>query len=382
LASTYNAITVGLTSGAHESGNATPHPTPGLGIYSGNALLRTRPDLVAPQSFTSYATPLVSGAAALLIELGHNDPGLSHGSQTVPEGPDYVIQNAETSEVIRSALMAGANRQVWTDYGSSTFASANGLDARYGAGQLDVYQSYHILAAGEHDSQQAGQSADMGAYGFDYQPQFAAQDVATYSFSVGLESLESLSASLAWNAAAEIDVTGLSPTYSASLANFDLLLYKLTDAGRSLVEDSLSTQDNTENLWLASLGPGDYELEVLRADDGLGNWDYGLSWHRAGVGLSADLDGDGLVGLTDFGILKAHFGEPGGRAEGDVDGNGLVDLTDFGILKSSFGKTFEPMTPDSGLAQSAVPEPAGLLLAALGGLLTAGGSLVRRRRRS
>lgn len=377
LASAYNSIAVGLSSGAHESGNAAPTATPGLGIYSGNAFLRTRPDLVVPQSFTSYATPFVSGAAAMLIEVGHNDLTLSHGSKTLAEDPTYVIQNAETTEVIRSALMAGADRQVWTDYRSPSFASPNGLDSRFGAGQLDVYESYHILAAGEHDSREAGELADLGAYGFDFQSSFGAIDSSSYAFSVGLDSLEDLAVSLVWNAHIDIDLEGAAAAYSASLADFNLSLYRVSDAGRTLVQASLSTQDNTENLWLTGLSPGQYELEVLRTD-ALGDWDYGLSWRRSAAGLSADFDGDGLVGLTDFGILKDHFGLAGGRAEGDADGNGLVDLGDFGVLKSNFGKTFEPLPAAAGGSQASVPEPSSWLLALLGGMA----ALARRRRRA
>jgi len=57
LANSYNAIAVGLT-----SGNSTQGPTnidlPG----------RSKPDIVAPKAATSYATPLVAGSAALLLE--------------------------------------------------------------------------------------------------------------------------------------------------------------------------------------------------------------------------------------------------------------------------------------------------------------------------
>ncbi|MFO0900071.1 MAG: PEP-CTERM sorting domain-containing protein [Pirellulales bacterium] len=377
LASSYNAITVGLTSGAHESGNAAPNPSPGLGLYSGNAFTRTRPDLVAPRSFTSYATPLVSSAAALLVDFGHSHAELSHGSQVLAEDPSYTIQNAETTEVVRSALMAGANRGVWSDYRSAMFSGANGLDSRFGAGQLDVYQSYHILAGGEHERRESGDLADIGNYGFDYQSTFAAIDSSTYDFSVGADSLENLAVSLVWNAHVDIDVSGAAASYAASLADFNLALYRVSDAGRTLVQASLSTQDNTENLWLSNLSPGNYELEVVRTD-GLGDWAYGLSWRRSAVGLSADFDGDGLVGLSDFGILKDHFGLAGGRTAGDADGNGRIDLSDFGILKSNFGKTFEPTPTSPSAPQAAVPEPSTWLLACLGG---AGALLALRRGR-
>jgi ELWxxDGT repeat protein len=59
------------------------------------------------------------------------------------------------------------------------------------------------------------------------------------------------------------------------------------------------------------------------------------------VELPGDADLDGDVDLTDFGILKEHFGTGTTRAEGDFNGDGRVDLSDFGILKAAFGTAIE-----------------------------------------
>ena len=55
--------------------------------------------------------------------------------------------------------------------------------------------------------------------------------------------------------------------------------------------------------------------------------------------LPGDANGDGVVDLTDFGILKANFGAGTARAQGDFNADGAVDLTDFGVLKDNFGKS-------------------------------------------
>jgi len=68
-----------------------------------------------------------------------------------------------------------------------------------------------------------------------------------------------------------------------------------------------------------------------------------------------DASGDGSIDLSDFGVLKASFGQSTNFAGGDLDGTGKVDLNDFGILKAQFGK----------LAVAA-PEPCGLALCAIG----------------
>jgi len=89
------------------------------------------------------------------------------------------------------------------------------------------------------------------------------------------------------------------------------------------------------------------------------------------VPAAADPDRNGVVDLTDFGILKTNFGVGTTWAQGDFNADGKVDLTDFGILKANFGK-------DSGSAPaSAVPEPSSIVL----GLLAAAGlTFVARRR--
>jgi len=49
----------------------------------------------------------------------------------------------------------------------------------------------------------------------------------------------------------------------------------------------------------------------------------------------ADLDNDGLVGGTDFGVFVGLFGASGTVA--DLDGDGLVGGTDFGAFVALFG---------------------------------------------
>lgn len=70
--------------------------------------------------------------------------------------------------------------------------------------------------------------------------------------------------------------------------------------------------------------------------------------------LPGDANLDGRVDLSDFGILKQHFGAGTQRSEGDFNGDGQVDLSDFGILKANFG---------SSANTTAVPEPATWTLA-------------------
>ncbi len=74
--------------------------------------------------------------------------------------------------------------------------------------------------------------------------------------------------------------------------------------------------------------------------------------------LAGDANGDGLVDLGDFGVLKNHFGSIGSVSEGDFNGDGRVDLSDFGRLKANFGK--------STTGAAAVSEPSSFMLGILG----------------
>ena len=170
---------MGLSNGSAAHGSYPLATTPTTPYASGS---RTRPDLVAPAGATSWATPMVSSAAALLVETGHKggttlstDPSVK--STTNRNGD--TIYNAERSEVVKAALMAGASRKSPNLTNSVTpngyvVNTDNGLNNIYGAGQLNIFNSYHLIAAGEQNSREdfASGNGEIMARGFDYDPQF------------------------------------------------------------------------------------------------------------------------------------------------------------------------------------------------------------------
>jgi hypothetical protein len=283
LSSAYNVIAVGRSGGNLDYGSEA--------IDSVYVAGRTRPDVVSPESTTSAATPEVAATAALLVETGHSGAlTLSKGSSTITGVG--TVYNAERAETIKAALMAGADRVTAntsssdniTDYGSNDHLTTNGLDERFGAGQVNVLHSYQVIAAGEQNSLEDGgaNAGAIGLNGFDYDNAFggalSSNNTATYKFDATNDS--KLSAALVWNIAVAND-----GTLSTALPNLDLELFDVTT--QSISAFSSSTLDNTENLWVNLVTGHNYELKVKSGEATNFSWDYALAWHINTITINA-----------------------------------------------------------------------------------------------
>ena len=112
---------------------------------------RAKPDLSAPGDATSYSAPLVAGAAAILTEAAARGDG---GADT---------NSATDIRVLKALLLNGAVKPTaWSN------PSPSPLDPRYGAGVVNVFNSYHQLLGGNKGSSprpvspKAAPSADDG----------------------------------------------------------------------------------------------------------------------------------------------------------------------------------------------------------------------------
>jgi hypothetical protein len=126
----------------------------------------------------------------------------------------------------------------------------------------------------------------------------------------------------------------------------------------TMLDQSVSTVDNVEHIYLNSLGAGTYTLKV----SGAANWDYGLAWRMTTSfdEPNADFDGDGAVSGSDFLIWQRNFGTLLGAAnsQGDADGDGDVDEDDLTLFKAGVIST--PIPPMVASIVAAVPEPSSL----------------------
>jgi hypothetical protein len=274
LGNAFNAIAVGVTSGTVQSSIAIDS------VYTAG---RTGPDLVAPAANLSAATPVVSATAALLVQTGHQHPELSLGSRSITGVG--IVYDAERAETIKAALMAGADRQTHNssgfgdiiDYRSNGHQTDNGLDDRYGAGQVDILNSYHIIAGGEQDSLQDGGNGQIDLSGFDYDASFGGSPgsnaSASYEFTASAD--ETISAALVWNLSVSDD-----SAMTTTLHHLGLALRDVTD--NTVVASSESLSDNTQNLYVPGLiGGHDYQLQVASLEPNGYRWDYSLAWNRS-----------------------------------------------------------------------------------------------------
>jgi hypothetical protein len=336
LAGAFNVIAVGKTDGNNGRGTPAVDTT-----YTSG---RARPHLVAPFATSSEATPVVAAAAAVLIDLGHNTAALSTDpvSTWTTNRQNMTIRNAERSEVVKAALMAGADRLTLNSSGANITdyridpanRSDNGLDIRYGAGQVNIYGSYHIIAAGEQNSDEddgAGTGV-IGSYGFDYDPAFGgasgSNTTASYRFTTGTAPAV-LTAALVWNLSIDAG-PGNGFTGTSTLRDLDLYLYDVT-SGTTQLAASISSNENTENIRIELDAERTYLLQVKpKAGQSAFYRDYALAWQ-----IVSDTDGDSVPdsqdsdddndGLSD--TLEITIGT--NPLDADTDNDGFSDGMEY-----------------------------------------------------
>lgn len=351
FSSAFNVIAVGRSADTANTGSAAVNTA--LGALDSTYIAgRARPDVVAPADSPSTAAGLVSSLVALLVQTGHAN--LASPSYTNRAG--LVIRNAERTEVIKAALMAGADRvtanTIAPNLGlyrdSPANQTSNGLDLRYGAGQVNIRNSYWIMAGGEQDSTEDGGTGTTTARGFDFDPAFGgsagANSTASYPLPMSATP-QLLTTSLVWN----IDINGGTQTVFNNYATFRDLALSVMDvsnpANPVTVYTSQSTTENTENAWLVIPPGAQYELQVTRGSGSAFSWRYAIAWQ-----LLPDTDADGAYDQQDNCIdvpngpmssdagghsqLDGDGDRYGNACDADLNNTGLVTSIDISIMRS------------------------------------------------
>jgi Subtilase family len=295
----YNTLFV---SAANNIGNSVPVCAPGtsyncisVGAYPNASSVgptidngRCKPDITAPAGETSFSTPLVAGAAALLIQAGRRGDG---GSDT---------NSASDMRTIKALLLDGAVKTAaWTNFPPSP------LDYTNGAGMLNVFNSYKQLVGGKH-GWNFSTNFPMGSVhppvvttasvpvlsGWDFNTNNSSSTndaVNHYFFNVtnGVSgSVFTLTSTLVWN------------RHESKTAINNLALYLYNAANSNLVAASTSVVDNVQQVFVRQLPQGRYDLQVWKAG-GSGivstNESYALAWEIVSEFLKVQQSGTNLV---------------------------------------------------------------------------------------
>ncbi len=329
MSSMYHGISVGRRDGAASS-------TDSVATVDGAG--RMKPELVAPGNLTSFTTPVAAACGALLVETVRDTPALASNP------------NAEKADTLKAILLAGAwHEPGWSnnapDTGPNRGLVTRSLDDELGAGTVNVNTSHMILTGGEQAASPSVPSGPTAASNGFHRVDVLPQGSVYWRFRLNtVASAASIAA--AWHRSVPFTF-GL-----PSVANFDLELWKVDAVGNlvSLVGDgglgvftrgnvaSQSTIDNVEHLFIESLQPGDYVLELRRVDTltSFPTWTAAVAWtfYNCAAGVVGDLNADNAVGEGDLGQLLASWQTGSG---GDLDNDGDTDEGDLGILLSAWG---------------------------------------------
>lgn len=329
----YNNISVGIKSGNHANADTASN-------YEGGG--RMKPEICARSSATSFSTPIVASAAAMLVQQVREDSNLH--------------SDGERPEVLKALLMSAANHQdesaddgSWSneasESGSDRGMTSRPLDMVQGAGQVDVNRGHLIMSGGRiTGGVSPGTTPDAPLYGWDWAFCLPGNS-RTWDFSLG-GAVDEVSIVAAWSRQVPL---GFGTNWT--LGDFDLELVELDADGNpiSLVGSgpevfesgnvySASAVDNVEHLYIRGLAAGQYQLRLSLVDGGgASNARAGIAWYFSEpdiVDVPGDINGDGQVNVDDLLQLLSEYGNCNGNCASDLDGDGDSDVNDLLLLLS------------------------------------------------
>lgn len=324
-------------------------PRPEHSSYGPTDDQRAKPDLVAPShclvaspedangyevtgNWSSYAAPVVSGVAGLLVQQARKDSSLS-----------AAVSRSGGNLVIKSLLMTGAIKLPFWHKGELGKEDDHDapLDHVQGAGMVNAAASHKLLIAG----QQAPGST--GSRGWDLNELSTENTVQVYEFSV-TEPNQMITATLNWNR--HYDLTRLFNRQETMSTDLRLELYAVDPNGErpdERIDFSDSLIDNVEHIYCSTeAGYTQYQLVVtMHTEEVSGplSEPYALAWSvteqpdKSDIRWS-DLNADGIVNVQDYQILMKNFSDsasPARYAIGDVNGNGIIDEKDLAKLSDN-----------------------------------------------
>jgi hypothetical protein len=307
---------------------------------------RCKPDIVAPGdflvavanepnqyrhsgSYSSFATPVVAGTAALLMQKAKTDADL-----------EDVLADAGGNCVIKAILMNTAGKLPYWHKGklSKDDDHEAPLDFMHGAGVLDAFGAYNTLVAGRHHHGEVPiEGWDLGTL----QEEKTAEN--SYQFEIPEPNNKMITITAAWNRHYQKQYP-FNPIPEKD-ADIRLELWAYDKDGQRedvLLDYSDSKTDNVEHIYcMADANYTEYEIVVLFADGtnpdaGLIE-NYGLAWRVTETGPEHDvtwydLNGDGQLNKEDIVVLLENASKSltgsNDYLVGDINDDGRIDIKD------------------------------------------------------
>jgi len=357
-----NVIGVGVVSSVNSpdlSERLTQFPVvqPGSSTAGPSLDKRCKPDIVAPGNclaaeantidgyqptgdFSSFSTPVVAGAAALLLDKAKSEPNLV-----------FLADHKQKSCLIKALLLNSARKLPYWHKGKITLQDDHeaALDYLQGAGMLDALGAYGQLIAGRQEP------GDCGLSGWDINRLGQNGDVENvYRLDIDRPSGLYITATVVWNRhfgekypfdpVAELD------------NDFALELWKVDknqQAECQLLDYSDSNSDNVEHIHFQLDGNcTSCELVVAYSDSGEASGvvppaqPYAIAWDVRPIAAVEtecllDLNGDGAVDRGDFAAWMENYlryqRNPDSYCLGDINADGEIDLKDLKIIAEYLG---------------------------------------------
>ncbi len=209
---------------------------------------RSKPDIVAPGYETSFTTPYVAGAAAVLLQAAAD--GFAGGNEIA----------AADVRTIKAILLNSALKPF--DWNHTTTAP---LDTRYGAGVLNLYYAYQQFSAGEFSDTTESTVLSGAAH----PPITLGTPIAsiqgwnfkTVNIGILQDTVDHYVFNITSNSTATATLDWERQNGETNINNLELFLYNATNG--TLIASSVSIVDNVQHIYVPHLPPGKYDLEVL-----------------------------------------------------------------------------------------------------------------------
>ena len=250
------------------------------------------------------------------------------------------------SQVIRAVLLAGAVRnETWTNLEAQPATRGvtdRPFDEVFGAGVVNIDRSHRIYTGLRQQGQASLPGDDtISASGWDFESMTAGEEL-WHRFTLNQTAAE-VAVAASWNRVVSSSFT------TSSLGNVDLELFRIENGlpvpmrgeGPDAFADgnvaSESDVDNHELLVVRDLPAGEYAVRAARVDVNSNSTRMALAILLPDPGeivIVGDLNGDGSVDGSDFGILLAGWGSSDPAL--DLDGSGSVAGGDVGVLLANW----------------------------------------------